>query len=99
MKRSSKKSKPAVRRRRLASRPARAKRGGDVVPSIMQAAAMERIGAPEVRDLEVLPVPQPGPTQVLIALEGAGIVICVLQLRHGSLWPGKNPSFPVVLGS
>jgi NADPH:quinone reductase-like Zn-dependent oxidoreductase len=39
----------------------------------MKAAAFERYGGPEVLQTETLPVPQPGPEQVLVRLDAAGI--------------------------
>jgi NADPH:quinone reductase len=64
----------------------------------MKAAAIDRFGPPEVLTLHTLPIPQPGPTEVLIALYGAGVGVWDAELRAGTYTTGKE-RFPLVLGT
>lgn len=65
----------------------------------MRAAAIDRVGGPEVLTLHELPVPEIGPTEVLIALHTAGVASWDAQMR-GGWWPEpKRPPFPLVLGT
>ena len=67
------------------------------VPATMRAAAIDRKGGPEVLTLHPLPVPQPGPAEVLIALDSAGVGPWDIDVRERlDYW--KNQTFPVVLG-
>src|SRR5947209_1710206 len=43
------------------------------LPQTMRAAAIDRFGGPEVLTLHTLPVPTPGPSEVLIAIDTAGV--------------------------
>ena len=65
----------------------------------MQAAAIDRFGPASAITLHTLPVPRPGPRQVLIALHAAGVGSWDESVRDGS-WklPGRR-KFPVVLGT
>ena len=65
----------------------------------MNAAAIGRFGPPRALTLRSLPVPEPGPRQVLIALAGAGVGVWDTHVRDGSWWPGGRPRFPLVLGA
>jgi NADPH:quinone reductase len=64
----------------------------------MKAAAIDRFGPPEVLTLHTLPVPQPGPGEVLIALQGAGVGKWDAEIRAGTYTTGKA-RFPLVLGT
>src|SRR6185503_10410730 len=64
----------------------------------MMAAAIDRFGPPSALTLHELPVPKPGPNEVLIAIDTAGIGSWDASIRDGS-WrkPGRT-RFPVVPG-
>jgi NADPH:quinone reductase len=64
----------------------------------MKAAAIDKFGPPSVLKVHVLPMPKPGPGEVLIALRAAGVGIWDADIR-GGWWPQGRPKFPVVLGS
>jgi len=64
----------------------------------MKAAAIDRFGPPEVLTLHTLPVPQPGPGEVLLALHGAGVGVWDAEMRAGKYATGKE-RFPLVLGT
>ena len=68
------------------------------VPAMMMAAAIDRFGPPSALTRHELPVPKPGPGEVLIALETAGIGSWDTSVRDGS-WrkPGRT-RFPLVPG-
>jgi NADPH2:quinone reductase len=64
----------------------------------MKAAAMDRFGPPEVLTLHTLPIPQPGPGEVLIALHSAGVGVWDTDIRRGTYRSSKE-RFPLVLGT
>ena len=67
------------------------------VPSIMRAVALDRYGGPEVLTLHELPVPEPGPKEVLIAVHTAGVGGWDADIRDG--WsPDGRIQFPMILG-
>ncbi len=68
------------------------------VPAEMTAAAFDRYGGPEVLHAETLPVPRPGPTQVLVRLDAAGIGVWDPYIRSGELKLGSD-RFPQVIGN
>jgi NADPH:quinone reductase-like Zn-dependent oxidoreductase len=68
------------------------------VPEKMKAAAIDRFGGPEVLRTQTLPVPTPGPGEVLIALDAAGIGVWDPDIREGELEFGR-PGFPKILGN
>ena len=67
------------------------------VPATMRAAAIDRKGGPEVLTLHQLPVPRPGPDEVLVALDTVGVGPWDIDVRE-SLAYWKDQQFPVVLG-
>jgi len=69
------------------------------VPATMKAAAIDRFGPPSVLKLCTLPVPEPGPHEVLIALHAAGVGGWDAEIRDGTWQPPKKPRFPLVLGT
>jgi NADPH:quinone reductase len=64
----------------------------------MKAAAVDRFGPPSEITLHELPVPRPGPRQVLIALHAAGVGVWDESIRDGSWKPRGRTRFPLVLG-
>ena len=64
----------------------------------MKAAALDRFGPPSVLTIHELPVPEPGRSEVLIALHAAGVGVWDADIRQG-WWPQGRPEFPLVLGS
>ena len=69
------------------------------IPATMKAAALDRFGPPSVLRLHTLPVPKPGPGQVLIALHAAGVGSWDASIRDGSWQPNGRPKFPLVPGT
>lgn len=68
------------------------------VPQTMRAAAIDRAGGPEVVTLHTLPVPNPAPDEVLIALHYAGVGIWDAGVRRHPDYL-KHSGFPLVLGT
>jgi NADPH:quinone reductase-like Zn-dependent oxidoreductase len=68
------------------------------IPAQMKAAAIHRFGGPEVLRAETLPVPRPGPGQVLVRLDAAGIGVWDPSVRSGEVQLG-NSGFPQVIGN
>jgi NADPH:quinone reductase len=68
------------------------------LPDIMRAAAVDRFGPPSALTLHEVPVPRPGPHEVLIAIDTAGVGSWDASIRDGS-WrtPGRT-RFPLVPG-
>ena len=56
----------------------------------MRAIRIHAVGGPEVLQLEDVPVPSPGPGQVLIRVEAAGINFIDIYRRTG-LYPARLP--------
>jgi NADPH:quinone reductase-like Zn-dependent oxidoreductase len=68
------------------------------IKKTMRAAAIDRFGPPSVLKIHTLPVPEPGPREVLIALHAAGVGVWDTDIR-GGWWPAGRPKFPLVLGT
>ncbi|HEY6006317.1 MAG TPA: NADP-dependent oxidoreductase [Anaeromyxobacter sp.] len=68
------------------------------IPSQMRAVAIDRYGGPEVLHAATLPVPQPGPDQVLVRLDSAGIGAWDPEVRSGEVELGPS-GFPRVIGN
>jgi len=64
----------------------------------MRAAAIDRFGGPGALSIHELPVPSVGPSEVLIALDTAGVGSWDADMR-GGWWPEGRPRFPLVLGT
>lgn len=64
----------------------------------MKAAAIDRTGPPSVLKLHTLPMPEPAPHEVVIALNASGIGVWDADIRKG-WWPSGRPKFPLVLGT
>jgi len=67
------------------------------VPAEMKAVAIDKFGPPSVLTLRTVPVPRPGPREVLIALHSAGVGIWDAKFRDGS-W-AEDKHFPQFLGT
>ena len=68
------------------------------IPDTMTAAAVDRFGPPSALRLHELPVPKPGPHEVLIAIDTAGIGSWDSSIRDGSWRKPGRPRFPLVPG-
>lgn len=66
-------------------------------PHLMNAAAMDRSGPPSVLKVRPVPMPKPGPNEILIALTSAGVGIWDTEIRQG-WWPAGKPRYPLILG-
>lgn len=67
------------------------------IPATMKAAAIDRFGPPSVLTLHTLPVPEPGPREVLIEMHAAGVGVWDAELRKGAYATGRE-RFPLVPG-
>ncbi len=67
----------------------------------MHAAAIDHFGGPETISFRTLPMPEPGPDEVLIRVEAAGVGVWDPFEREGGFakWLGAEAKFPYVLGS
>src|ERR1043166_9116346 len=67
----------------------------------MRAAALDRFGGIETIQMKTLPVPAPGPDEVLLRVESAGVGVWDPYEREGEFAKmlGTKPRFPYVLGS
>jgi NADPH:quinone reductase-like Zn-dependent oxidoreductase len=68
------------------------------IPATMRAAAIDEFGPPSVLTLHTLPVPTPGPHEVLIAVHAAGVGYWDAKIRDGS-WAEDRHRFPRILGT
>ena len=68
------------------------------IPDTMKAAAVDRFGPPSALTLHEVPVPRPGPQEVLIAINTAGIGSWDASIRDGSWRKPGRPRFPLVPG-
>ena len=64
----------------------------------MKAAAVDRFGPPSALTLHELPVPRPGPHEVVIAIDTAGVGSWDASIRNGSWRRPGRPRFPLVPG-
>lgn len=69
--------------------------------STMRAAALDRFGGVENLQVKQLPVPEPGPDEVLLHVESAGVGVWDPLEREGEFAKmfGATPTFPYILGS
>src|SRR5215470_17753343 len=69
--------------------------------STMRAAALDRFGGVDNLQVKQLPVPEPGPDEVLLRVESAGVGVWDPYEREGEFAKifGTKPRFPYVLGS
>src|SRR5437763_17065595 len=68
------------------------------IPDTMRAAAVGRFGPPSALTVHEVPVPRPGPQEVLIAIDTAGIGSWDASIRDGSWRRPGRPRFPLVPG-
>jgi NADPH2:quinone reductase len=68
------------------------------IPDTMKAAAVDRFGPPSALAAHELPVPKPGPDEVLIAIDTAGIGSWDASIRDGSWRKPGRARFPLVPG-
>lgn len=68
------------------------------IPNTMKAAAVDRFGPPSALKAHELPVPKPGPDEVLIAIDTAGIGSWDSSIRDGSWRKPGRAKFPLVPG-
>jgi NADPH:quinone reductase-like Zn-dependent oxidoreductase len=68
------------------------------VPAEMEAVAIDEFGPHSVLTRRRVPVPRPGPAEVLIALDAAGVGIWDAKIRDGS-WAEGDVKFPLILGT
>ena len=73
--------------------------GVQAIPQTMKAAAIDEFGPSKVLKLHTLPVPEPGPREVLIALHTAGVGVWDTSIRDGSWQPTGRPRFPIIPGT
>src|SRR5260221_12736826 len=67
----------------------------------MRAAALDRFGGVETIQMKTLPVPEPGPDEILLRIESAVVGVWDPYEREGEVSKmfGTKPRFPYVLGS
>ena len=65
------------------------------IPQTMRAAAFDQGGGPEVLTIHQMPVPTPGPGEVLIAVRASAVAVWELGFREH---PNPRMRFPAVLG-
>jgi NADPH:quinone reductase-like Zn-dependent oxidoreductase len=63
--------------------------------SVMRALVVHQPGGPEAMRLQQLPAPQPGPHQVVIAVEAVGVNPVDAGNRADPSWAGVNPPYVV----
>jgi NADPH:quinone reductase len=68
------------------------------IPESMKVVAADRFGPPSVLKVHELPVPHPGPHEVLIRLDTAGVGSWDASIRDGSWRKPGRPRFPLVPG-
>ena len=68
------------------------------IPDTMRVAAIDRFGPPSAITPHRLPVPEPGPREVLIAIDTAGVGSWDTSIRDGSWRRPGRPGFPLVPG-
>ena len=79
---------------------ARRKRPSETnIPDTMKAAAIDRFGPPSVLRLHRLPVPHPGPNELLIAIDTAGVGSWDSAIRNGSWRSPGGVKFPLIPGT
>src|SRR5262245_49845461 len=74
------------------------KEATSAIPESMKAAAVNRFGPPSALTLHDVPVPTPGPHEVLIVIDTAGVGTWDTSIRDGSWRKPGRPRFPLVPG-
>jgi|SRR5579862_5786926 len=62
----------------------------------MNALVIDRLGGPEVYRIAEMPIPEPGPGEVQVRVDGAGINPMDWKIREGLFGPATPPTFPAV---
>src|SRR5579863_9485651 len=65
----------------------------------MQAVTIDKYGGKEVLKINKIPAPEPGPGEVLIKVQAAGVGVWDEKLREGAMKEMFPLKFPVVLGA
>jgi NADPH:quinone reductase-like Zn-dependent oxidoreductase len=68
------------------------------IPAEMKAAGIDKFGPSSVLTLRTVPVPRPGPREVLIAVHAAGVGMWDAKIRDGS-WAEDKDKLPLILGT
>jgi NADPH:quinone reductase-like Zn-dependent oxidoreductase len=68
------------------------------IPHVMEAAAIDRFGGPDVIVVRALPVPSIDANEVLIAIDTAGVGPWDTWIRAGRI-AGRKSHFPLILGT
>ncbi|MDB4888947.1 MAG: Bifunctional protein: zinc-containing alcohol dehydrogenase, partial [Gemmatimonadetes bacterium] len=68
------------------------------IPDEMKAAGIDKFGPPSALTVRTVPVPRPGPREVLIAVHAAGVGIWDAHIRDGS-WAEGEMQPPMTLGT
>src|SRR5215813_123218 len=68
---------------------------------LMRAVTLDRFGGPETLKIQAVPLPEPGPDEVLIRVEAAGVGAWDPFEREGGFVTllNRDPKFPYVLGT
>lgn len=67
-------------------------------PAEMEAVVIDEFGPPSVLELRDVPVPRPGPREVLVAVHAAGVGMWDAKIRDGT-WAEDDVRFPKILGT
>jgi NADPH2:quinone reductase len=65
----------------------------------MKAAAADRFGPPSVLKLRMVPRPEPGPSEVVMAIDTAGVGVWDASIREGEWKAPGRPKFPLIPGT
>ncbi len=66
----------------------------------MQAAVISSFGGPHVLGIETVDDPSPGPDEVLVGVDYAGVTFVETQVRSGRPpHPAMTPTLPAILGN
>lgn len=72
---------------------------GAALPADMLAFVLEGYGGPERTRLQRVPVPRPGPGQLLVRVRAAGLNPVDFKIRLGQLRPVQRLALPIVMGN
>ena len=70
-------------------------------PEVMKAAALKQFGGPENFSIEIVPVPELDPDEILMKVHTAGVGVWDPSEREGKMvgWMDQEPRFPYIPGS